>query len=224
MDGPLSLFQSGGRYGLSLALALPAIAACDRWRLDADVRWGADRRPLRFRLAGEIVAASQRRATRHRRRAPRRARDLRRRLRARDDRLEDRSRARDPRSSRGRPLRPRSLLRANRRRRARSFRAAWLLEPRGGLPPHRPGARRPAAQDPLRRQQEPARRRGAARRRAVGGALCLFPGAQRPHDPRSPGRAGWRRSDLASGPHSPTKSPFSPLPSAELSTSPGGTG
>ncbi len=53
MDGPLSLFQGGGRYGLSLALALPAIAACDRWRLDADVRWGAERRPLRFRLAGE---------------------------------------------------------------------------------------------------------------------------------------------------------------------------
>jgi predicted nuclease of restriction endonuclease-like RecB superfamily len=53
MDGPLSLFQGGGRYGLSLALALPAIAACDRWRLEADVRWGAERRPLRFRLAGE---------------------------------------------------------------------------------------------------------------------------------------------------------------------------
>ena len=57
MDGPLSLFQSGGRYGLSLALALPAIAACDRWRLEADVRWGAERRPLRFRLAGETSAA-----------------------------------------------------------------------------------------------------------------------------------------------------------------------
>ncbi len=51
MDGPLSLFQSAGRYGLSLALALPAIAACDVWAIDADVRWGADRRPLRFRLA-----------------------------------------------------------------------------------------------------------------------------------------------------------------------------
>ncbi len=56
MDGPLSLFQGGGRYGLSLALALPAIAACDRWRLDADVRWGAERRPVRFRLAGENIA------------------------------------------------------------------------------------------------------------------------------------------------------------------------
>jgi len=57
MDGPLSLFQSSGRYGLSMALALPAIAACDRWSLDAEVRWGADRRPVRFRLAGETSAA-----------------------------------------------------------------------------------------------------------------------------------------------------------------------
>ena len=60
MDGPLSLFQGGGRYGLSLALALPAIAACDRWRLDADVRWGAERRPVRFKLAGETSPALDR--------------------------------------------------------------------------------------------------------------------------------------------------------------------
>ncbi len=52
LDGPLSLFQGGTRYGLALALALPAIAACDTWVIDADVRWGAERRPLRFRLAG----------------------------------------------------------------------------------------------------------------------------------------------------------------------------
>jgi predicted nuclease of restriction endonuclease-like RecB superfamily len=52
LDGPLSLFQGGTRYGLALALALPAIAACDTWAIDADVRWGAERRPLRFRLAG----------------------------------------------------------------------------------------------------------------------------------------------------------------------------
>lgn len=52
MDGPLSLFQAAGRYGLQLALALPVIAACDSWTIEADVRWGADRRPLRFRLGG----------------------------------------------------------------------------------------------------------------------------------------------------------------------------
>ena len=41
LDGPLSLFQGGTRYGLQLGLALPAIAACDRWSIEADVRWGA---------------------------------------------------------------------------------------------------------------------------------------------------------------------------------------
>jgi predicted nuclease of restriction endonuclease-like RecB superfamily len=58
MDGPLSLFQGAGRYGLQLALALPAIAACDTWSIEADVRWGADRRPLRFRTGGAGVADS----------------------------------------------------------------------------------------------------------------------------------------------------------------------
>ncbi len=52
IDGPLSLFQASAKYGLQLALALPAIAACDAWTIEADVRWGADRRPLVFRLAG----------------------------------------------------------------------------------------------------------------------------------------------------------------------------
>jgi predicted nuclease of restriction endonuclease-like RecB superfamily len=55
LDGPLSLFQSGTRYGLQLGLALPVIAACDRWSIEADVRWGVDRRPLHFRAAGAAV-------------------------------------------------------------------------------------------------------------------------------------------------------------------------
>jgi uncharacterized protein len=59
MDGPLSLFQGAGRYGLQLALALPYIAACDVWSIDADVRWGADRRPLHFRLSGASTATSE---------------------------------------------------------------------------------------------------------------------------------------------------------------------
>ncbi len=58
MDGPLSLFQGAARYGLSLAMALPAIAACDAWTIEADVRWGAERRPLRFRLGGRTNAAN----------------------------------------------------------------------------------------------------------------------------------------------------------------------
>ncbi len=52
LDGPFSLFQGGTRYGLQLGLALPAIAACDRWAIDADILWGAQRTPLRFRLDG----------------------------------------------------------------------------------------------------------------------------------------------------------------------------
>jgi predicted nuclease of restriction endonuclease-like RecB superfamily len=58
LDGPFSLFQGGTRYGLQLGLALPAIAACDRWAIDADVLWGAQRSPVRFRLAGEAAAAA----------------------------------------------------------------------------------------------------------------------------------------------------------------------
>jgi predicted nuclease of restriction endonuclease-like RecB superfamily len=56
LDGPLSLFQGGTRYGLQLGLALPAIAACDAWSIEADLRWGAERRALRFRLGGSAAA------------------------------------------------------------------------------------------------------------------------------------------------------------------------
>jgi uncharacterized protein len=58
LDGPLSLFQGGTRYGLQLGLALPAIAGCDSWSIEADVRWGADRRPLRFRVGGGALATA----------------------------------------------------------------------------------------------------------------------------------------------------------------------
>jgi predicted nuclease of restriction endonuclease-like RecB superfamily len=53
IDGPFSLFESVTKYGLQLALAFPAIAACGRWALEADVRWGKERRPLRFTLRGD---------------------------------------------------------------------------------------------------------------------------------------------------------------------------
>ncbi len=52
IDGPFSLFESVTKYGLQLALVLPALEGCDEWRLEADVRWGKDRTPLVFRLAG----------------------------------------------------------------------------------------------------------------------------------------------------------------------------
>jgi predicted nuclease of restriction endonuclease-like RecB superfamily len=57
IDGPFSLFESVTKYGLQLALVLPALEACDEWALEADVRWGKERTPVRFRLAGG--AASQ---------------------------------------------------------------------------------------------------------------------------------------------------------------------
>jgi len=52
IDGPFSLFESSTRYGLALALALPAIRELDRWSLVADIRWGTARTPLRCRLDG----------------------------------------------------------------------------------------------------------------------------------------------------------------------------
>jgi predicted nuclease of restriction endonuclease-like RecB superfamily len=58
IDGPFSLFESVTKYGLQLALVLPALEACDTWRLEAELRWGKERAPLVFRLAG---AASARR-------------------------------------------------------------------------------------------------------------------------------------------------------------------
>lgn len=56
LDGPYSMFESVTKYGLSLALALGAIAECGRWELEADVRWGPERRALVFKLAGDARA------------------------------------------------------------------------------------------------------------------------------------------------------------------------
>ena len=50
IDGPFSLFESVTKYGLALALILPALLECARLELSAEVRWGAKRRPLVFRL------------------------------------------------------------------------------------------------------------------------------------------------------------------------------
>jgi hypothetical protein len=57
IDGPFSLFQAVTRYGLQLGLALPSIAACDTWTLEADVLWGAERRAARFRIDGASTPA-----------------------------------------------------------------------------------------------------------------------------------------------------------------------
>ncbi len=52
IDGPYALFESVTRYGLQLALAFPALAACDEWALSAELRWGPEARSLRFDLQG----------------------------------------------------------------------------------------------------------------------------------------------------------------------------
>jgi predicted nuclease of restriction endonuclease-like RecB superfamily len=49
IDGPFSLFESVTRYGLALALLLPALEECDKLALVAEIRWGQRREPLVFR-------------------------------------------------------------------------------------------------------------------------------------------------------------------------------
>jgi predicted nuclease of restriction endonuclease-like RecB superfamily len=50
LDGPLSLFSATQKYGLQLALFLPAILACPSFELTSDVRWGAQRKEKTFLL------------------------------------------------------------------------------------------------------------------------------------------------------------------------------
>ena len=59
IDGPFSLFQASTKYGLQLALLLPAIRAAGRFELDADVRWGTERQPALFRLSSDASAAPE---------------------------------------------------------------------------------------------------------------------------------------------------------------------
>lgn len=51
LDGPLSLFSSTQKYGLQLALFLPAVLLCKDFELNADIRWGPKRAPKKFRLS-----------------------------------------------------------------------------------------------------------------------------------------------------------------------------
>jgi len=52
IDGPCSLFDAVTKYGLQLALVLPALEECTSWELEADVLWGRDRQRCRFIAAG----------------------------------------------------------------------------------------------------------------------------------------------------------------------------
>lgn len=57
IDGPLALFDAVTKYGVQLAQIVPALRCCEAWSLEADVRWGADRKPLVFRAKGELARA-----------------------------------------------------------------------------------------------------------------------------------------------------------------------
>lgn len=50
IDGPYSLFDSVTKYGLQLALMLPTLLAADRIAIQADLRWGKAKTPVRFDL------------------------------------------------------------------------------------------------------------------------------------------------------------------------------
>lgn len=50
IDGPLSLFSATNKYGLQMALFLPALLLCQDFRLDAELRWGPRRDPKTFHL------------------------------------------------------------------------------------------------------------------------------------------------------------------------------
>lgn len=50
LDGPLSLFSATQKYGLQLALFLPALLRCRDFELLADLQWGPGRKARQFRL------------------------------------------------------------------------------------------------------------------------------------------------------------------------------
>ena len=50
IDGPLSLFSATNKYGLQMALFLPALLLCRDFRLDAELRWGPRRETRTFHL------------------------------------------------------------------------------------------------------------------------------------------------------------------------------
>ncbi|MET0795552.1 MAG: DUF790 family protein [Polyangiaceae bacterium] len=59
IDGPYSLFESVTKYGMELALLLPALEACDSVKLAAELRWGKKRDKLTFALDLEHATVSE---------------------------------------------------------------------------------------------------------------------------------------------------------------------
>jgi predicted nuclease of restriction endonuclease-like RecB superfamily len=56
IDGPFSLFENSTKYGLQLALVLPALRRADALSLEADLRWGKSRQSLSFHWESKRAA------------------------------------------------------------------------------------------------------------------------------------------------------------------------
>ncbi len=63
IEGPMGMFTASQKYGLELALVYPAIAACADWSMTAEVRWGKDRAPVTFEVAGRGGRSSDQEAS-----------------------------------------------------------------------------------------------------------------------------------------------------------------
>lgn len=53
LDGPFSLFDSVQKYGLRLAMFLPAVLPCAAFRVRAEVLWGRERAPMVMEIGPE---------------------------------------------------------------------------------------------------------------------------------------------------------------------------
>jgi len=56
LDGPYSLFDAVTKYGLQMALLVPALRAAGDFELEADLQWGNDRQRTAFRFAHRLAA------------------------------------------------------------------------------------------------------------------------------------------------------------------------
>lgn len=54
IDGPMSLFSQSQRYGLQMAMFLPALLLLTGWELEADIRWPDRNEPLLFSLDPKV--------------------------------------------------------------------------------------------------------------------------------------------------------------------------
>jgi uncharacterized protein len=59
IDGPFSMFTSASKYGLELAMALPALLSCDEHKITASIRWGKEKLPLTFTIEGKARAGHE---------------------------------------------------------------------------------------------------------------------------------------------------------------------